>query len=165
MPSQNVTYHWANGFTSVINPPTFTEYHGDITLPEKHTLRRILLNDTLFFWKRGSVSSDDQEQYFLHYEVQYGAAEGAPILYRTTRKIPHFYVCNPTGVTEVFLGFHSGADLELGMNERVQRGGFYSPAQRLRLSWAIYSTGTGTEVLAGQASMPFKALYSLPVLP
>lgn len=165
MPSATVTYHWAFAPFSIINPPTFSENHNDIMLPEKHTLRRLLISQPLFFWKRGSVSIDDQQQYFLHYDVQYGAAEGAPFLYRTIRRITPFYAVNPTGVTEVFTGFHSGADLELGMNERVQRGGFYSPAQRLRLSWFISSSGGGDEVLAGQANMPFRALYSLPVAP
>jgi hypothetical protein len=165
MPSENVTYHWAFSPFSVISPPTYTENHNDIMLPEKHTLRRLLLSQPLFFWKRGSVSSDDQEMYFVHYEVQYGAAEGAPILYRTIRTLKHTLVVNATGITDVFYSLHSGADLELGMNERVQRGGFYSPAQRLRLSWFISSSGGGDEVLAGQANMPFRALYSLPVLP
>jgi hypothetical protein len=165
MPGQTVSYHWAFAPNTVINPHTYVEGHCDINLPEKHTLRRILLSEPRLFWKRGSVSNDQQEMYFLHYEVQYGAQEGAPILYRTTRTLRQVVTVNPTGVTEVFKGFHCGADLELGMNERVQRGGFYSFAQRLRLAWSISSSGGGDEELSGQANVPFRALYSLPVLP
>jgi hypothetical protein len=151
--------------TSIINPHTFTPYTNDILLPPGHTLRRILLSQPLFFWKRGSVSNDDQEMYFVEYEVQYGAQEGAPFLYRSTRTLKYFYTVDPTGTTEVFKGFHCGADLELGFNERVQRGGFYSPEQRLRLSWFIGSSGTAEEELRGQANMPFRALYSTLVTP
>jgi hypothetical protein len=163
-PSQ-YSYHWLFSPTSIINPHTFTTYTADITLPAGHTLRRILLNQPLFFWKRGSVSPDNQEMYFVEMEVIYGAQEGAPVLYRSTRTINHVYTVDPTGTTEVFKGYHSGADLELGFNERVQRGGFYSPEQRLRLSWFIGSSGTDDEELRGQANTPFRALYSKLITP
>jgi hypothetical protein len=160
MPPAPVTYHWLEANYSVINPPTFDEKHNDITLPAGHTLRRLLVAEPLFFWKRASVGFVDQQSYFVNYRVTYGAAEGAPILYRSTRALESVSVCNPTAITDVFCTRHFGADLELGFNERVQRGGFYSPEQRLRLSWAIYSSGGGAETLAGQANVPFRALYS-----
>lgn len=165
MPSENVSYHWAFSPTSVINPHTFTEYHCDITLPVKHTLRRLLLNQPLFFWKRGSTDIADQQMYFVHYEVQYGAAEGSPFLFRTIRSMRRELTFVSDSVVEPFHSMHWGADLELGMNERVQRGGFYSFEQRLRLSFFIGSSGTSEEELVGQANMPFRALYSLPILP
>jgi hypothetical protein len=154
------TYHWLDSPTSVINPHTFTEYTCDINLPDGHTLRRLLVAEPYFHWKRGSVSTDDQEIYVVNMRIVYGAALGAPVLYRTTRTLKHDMVCNPTGVTDVFFSQWYGADQELGINEKVQRGGFYSPAQRLRLTFAIYSTGEGTEELSGGASVPFRALYS-----
>lgn len=160
MPPAPVTYHWALAPVTIINPPTFTEYHADIALPAGHTLRRLLLSEPFFYWKRGSVLSDDQEIYFVHMEVKYGAAEGAPILYRSTRSLKTVLCMNPVGVTEAWYSQHYGADLELGFNERVQRGGYYAPAQTLRLSWSIYSSGDGEEILAGQANTPFRALYS-----
>jgi hypothetical protein len=165
MPSAPVTYHWLEANTIEINPPIFTEIHADINLPAGHTLRRLLVSEPLFFWKRASVSFEDQQSYFVSYRITYGAAEGAPILYRSTRALKSESVCNPTAVTDVFCTRHYGADLELGINERVQRGGYGSFAQRLRLAWAIYSSGAGAEVLAGQASVPFRALYSLPIAP
>lgn len=165
MPGSSVSYHWAFAPDIVINPSTYVEGHCDIDLPAQHTLRRILLSQPLLFWKRGSVNSEQQEMYFFHYEVQYGAAEGAPVLYRTIRTLRQVVTVDPTGITEVFKGFHCGADLELGMNERTARGGFYSPAQRLRLAWFISSSGGGSEELSGQANVAFRALYSLPILP
>jgi hypothetical protein len=160
MPPAPVTYHWLEANVSIISPHTFTESHNDIILPAGHTLRRLLVAEPLFFWKRGSVSQELQEMYFINYRVTYGAAEGAPVLYRSTRTLKHVLVVDPTGVTNVYYSQWYGADLELGINERVQRGGFYSPEQRLRLSWAIYSSGVGSEILAGQANVPFRALYS-----
>jgi hypothetical protein len=160
-----VTYHWAFSPTTVINPHTLTEYHCDINLPEKHTLRRLLLNQPLFFWKRGSNDIAQQEMYFIHYDVQYGAAEGSPYLYRTIRTLRQDLTFVSDSLVEAFHSTHRGADLELGMNERVQRGGFYSDPQRLRLSFFISSSGAGEEELSGQANMPFRALYSLPVSP
>jgi hypothetical protein len=165
MPSENVSYHWAFSPTILINPSTFTEYHCDINLPEKHTLRRILLNQPLFFWKRGSEDIANQEMYFVHYDVQYGEAEGSPYLYRTIRSMRHQLTFVSDSVVEPFYSQHWGAELELGMNERVQRGGFYSFPQRLRLTFFIGSSGESSEVLSGQANMPFRALYSLPILP
>lgn len=165
MPSASVSYHWADSPNLVFGPQTNTEYHNDITLPAGHTLRRILNAEPQFYWKRGSVSSDDQELYFVSMRVQYGAAEGAPILYRAMRTMKSQYIVNAAGLADVYLGFHSGAELELGFNERVQRGGFYSPEQRLRLSWSIGSSGSGGEILVGGASIDFRALYSLPILP
>lgn len=165
MPPAPVTYHWLEANVSLINPSTFTESHNDIVLPAKHTLRRLLVAEPMFRWKRGSVSSENQEIYFVNYRVTYGAAEGAPILYRSTRTLKHDLVVNAAGVAEVFYSQWYGADLELGINERVQRGGYFAPEQRLRLSWSIYSSGAGIEVLAGQANVPFRALYSLPIAP
>lgn len=160
-----VQYHWSFSPTSVINPHTLTEYHCDVILPAGHTLRRLLLNQPLFFWKRGSTDIADQEMYFVHYEVQYGAAEGAPVLFRTIRSMQRELTFVSDSVVEPFLSMHWGAELELGMNERVQRGGYYSTEQRLRLAWFISSSGAGEEELSGQANMPFRALYSTPVAP
>lgn len=165
MPPAPVTYHWLEANFSILNPHTFTESHNDITLPAGHTLRRLLVAEPLFFWKRGSVSTDDQEIYMVNYRITYGAAEGAPVLYRSTRTLKHDLVANAAGVAEVFYSQWYGADHELGINERVQRGGFYSPEQRLRLTWSIYSSGDGIEVLAGHAAVPFRALYSTLDLP
>lgn len=165
MPSAPVTYHWLESNVSIINPSTFTESHNDINLPAGHTLRRLLVAEPQFFWKRGSVDSGNQQIYFVNYRITYGAADGAPILYRSTRTLKHDLVVNAAGVAEVFYSQWYGADYELGINERVQRGGYGSFAQRLRLSWAIYSTGAGIEVLAGQANVPFRALYSVPIPP
>jgi hypothetical protein len=158
-------YHWLFSPTIIINPHTYTEYTADILLPPGHTLRRILLNQPLFYWKRGSVSSDDQQMYFVELSVKYGNAEGAPFLYRSTRLMKAFYTVDASGVTNVYTGFHSGAELELGFNEKVQRGGFYSGEVPLRLSWFIGSSGHGDEELSGQANTPFRALYSKLVTP
>jgi hypothetical protein len=154
-------YHWRFAPVSVLNPPTFTEKHCDIILPPGHTLRRILVNTPLVYFKRGSVSADNQEMYFINYDVTYGYAEGAPFLYRSTRTLKEERVVNPTALSDVWVSFHSGADLELGFNEKVQRGGPTSDEQRLRLAWTIYSSGIGgSEVLAGDASIGLRALYS-----
>lgn len=165
MAPQLVTYHWVNAFNNVINPPTFTEYHADANIPENATVRRILLNQALFFWKRPSVTIDDQEMYFVTYDVTYGLAVPATYLYRSTRILKESYVVDAAGVTDVYTGFHSGGDLELGFNERVSRGGWGKPAQTVRLAWSIVSSGGGEETLPGQANVPFKVLYSLPAFP
>lgn len=165
MPVSPVQYHWAMSPSFVINPQIFTPYGTHIDLPAGATLRRILLAECVFYWKRASVSFNDQQAYFVNYEVVYGAQEGAPILYRATRRIPEVLVVNATGVTDVFCSIHSAADLEVGMNEKVQRGGYYAPPQELKLNWSIYSSGAGIETLAGQAAMPFRALYSTLVAP
>jgi hypothetical protein len=149
----------------VINPRTYTEYHCDIALPAAHTLRRLLLSEPLFFWKRGSEDIGAQEMYFVHYEVQYGEGEGSPILYRTVRSMQHQLTFVSDSVIEPFYAQHWAAEQDLGMNERVQRGGFYSFAQRLRLTFSISSSGSGDEELSGQANMPFRALYSSHIAP
>lgn len=165
MPPAPVTYHWLQAPVLIINPHTFTEQHCDINLPAKHTLRRLLLAEPLFFWKRGSDSLDDQEIYFVNYRVTYGAASEAPVIYRSTRTLKHDFIFSVPPLPNTYYSQWYGADFELGFNERVQRGGFYSEPQRLRLSWSIYSTGEGIETLAGQANVDFRALYSLPIPP
>ena len=165
MPVAPVTYHWAMSPSSVINPHVFHIYTTEILLPAKHTLRRILLAETYAWWKRGSVGYDNQETYQVNYNVTYGNTELGPFLYRTTRRVPQVFGSGHASITEDVFSIHSAADLELGMNERCQRGGYYSEPTPLTLSWAIYSSGNGDEQLAGQIAMPFRALYSLPVAP
>lgn len=165
MAPREYSYHWLEAYSSVINPETFTEYGTSVVLPPGHTLRRILLSQPLFFFKRGSVTSDDQEIYFLEYQVAYGNSEGSPILYRTTRTFRETLVVNNPSLTDTYFSHHFGAEIELGMNERVQRGGFYSEAVPLVVTWSIVSSGEGTERLAGQGNMPVRALYSKLITP
>lgn len=165
MAESQYSYHWLDVYNSVIGPETFHEYSTSAVLPAGHTLRRILLAQPMIFFKRGSVSSDDQQMYFLEYQVTYGNAEGAPVLYRSMRSFRETLVVDPTGVTNVYYSHHFGAALELGMNERVQRGGFYSGAIPLVCSFSIVSSGDGSEFLNGQANMPFRALYSKLITP
>lgn len=155
-----IVYHWDFAPVSIINPPTFDENHCDITLPEGHTLRRILVNTPIVFFKRGSIYPVDQESYFINYEVTYGATTGAPVLYRSIRTLKVERTVDATSLTDTYMSWHSGADLELGFNEKVQRGGPDSFSQRLRLAWAIYSSGSGAETLVGQAAIGLRALYS-----
>jgi hypothetical protein len=165
MTSGDVTYHWLDAPVVIYNPPTFTEFHNDILLPHDHTLRRFINVEPTAYWKRGSESSDDQQMYFINYRVQYSLNDGAPILYRSMRTLKSQFVVNAAGVTEPWMGFHQGAELELGFNERCQRGGRNSVPTTLRLTWSIASSGAGDETLAGAASVDFRALYSLPILP
>jgi hypothetical protein len=165
MPGAPVTYHWDLGSSIVINPHTDTLYYSDIILPEKHTLRRILLAEPLCFWRRGSASSDDQQSYFVSYDVTYGYTEDAPTLYRSIRRMNHVMTVDATASLDVYFSLHSGAYNELGFNERVQRGGYYSVGQRVRMAWSISSSGGASEQLAGEANMSMRALYSLPVAP
>jgi hypothetical protein len=165
MPPAPVTYHWLQAPVLIINPQTFTPQHCDIILPAKHTLRRLLVAEPLFYWKRGSVNTDLQEIYFVNYQVTYGYVENPPVLYRSTRTLKHDMIAVPVSLTEGVYSQWYGADLELGFNERVSRGGHNSFEQRLRLTWSIYSSGAGIEVLHGQANVDFRALYSLPIPP
>lgn len=155
-----IVYHWAHAPIVILNPPTFSENHCDITLPEGHTLRRLLVNDPLVYFKRGSVSPDDQQTYFINYVISYGWTSDPWILYRAIRTLKTERTVNAAGVTTVYLSWHSGAEKELGINEKVQRGGPTSFSQRLRLAWTIYSSGSGSETLAGQAAIGLRALYS-----
>src|SRR3954454_7471182 len=161
MPPSPVSYHWLESKNNVINPQTFHNYNCDIDLPAGHTLRRILVSQPLFFWKRGSLTPDDQEIYFVTYSVSYGAFDESPKLFRTIRTVKETMVVNTITLENTYFSHHVGADLELGMNERVARGGFYSEAVKLRLQFNIASSGDGIETLEGQANMPFRALYSM----
>lgn len=165
MPPPLVQYHWVDAFNNVFNPPTFHEYHADAVIPENATLRRILLSQTQFFWIRPSDTYVNQQMYFVHYDVTYGLAEGAPHLYRSTRTMKEQFVWQGIELANAWVGFHSGGDNELGFNEKVQRGGWGTPSQTVRLSWFISSSGAGEEVLPGQANVPFRVLYSVPVPP
>ena len=155
-----IVYHWDFAPISILNPPTFSENHCDITLPEGHTLRRILVNTPLVYFKRGSIYPSDQQTYFINYEVTYGATSMPPFLYRSIRTLKVERTVNASALADVYMSWHSGADHELGFNERVQRGGPTSYAQRLRLAWTIYSSGSGAETLVGQAAIGLRALYS-----
>ena len=158
-----IQYHWLFGPVSVINPHTFTEYHSDVTLPAGHTLRRILVNTPSVFFKRGSVTSDDQQMYFVHYDVTYGETSDPIYLYRSVRTLKEVRTVDPTGVTTVYESWHSGAELEIGFNEKVQRGGPGSFEQRLRLAWSIGSSGSSEEELSGEANIGMRSLYSVMV--
>lgn len=160
-----VQYHWVMAPLEVISPDTYENYSTSITLPAQHTLRRILVANTAFWWKRGSVGFEDQQAYFVTYEVKYGNTLGAPVLYRSTRKIPHVLAVNASGITDVFCSIHSAGDLEVGFNEKVQRGGWDSGPVELTLKFFIHSSGGGGESLVGDAGMPLRALYSLIVPP
>ena len=165
MPTAPVSYHWALGASIVISPEINTLYYSDINLPAKHTLRRVVLAEPLCFWKRSSVSFDDQQAYFVSYEVQYTEVENPPILHRAIRRMEQVIAVDPTATVDVYNSIHSGAYDELGFNVRCARGGYYSDAQRLRMAWSISSSGSGGERLAGQANMSMRALYSLPIAP
>lgn len=165
MPVQTVQYHWAMSPSFVINPHIFTTYSTQVLLPEHATLRRILVAETLFYWKRASVSFDDQQAYFVNAQVLYGNALGAPVLYRTTKRVPEVICVQDPAVTDVFCSIHSAADAEMQINEKVQRGGWDAGPIPVILNWAIYSSGHGDEELSGQAAMPFRVLYSVPVPP
>ena len=140
MPVAPVTYHWVEDTVDVINPQTFTAHNCDVVLPAKHTLRRFVNSTPTFYWKRGSADFTNQEIYLVNYEVTYGYSDPAPILYKSVRTLRHEITADAAGLTEgVFATWHGG-DLELGFNERAQRGGYYSEAQRLRCTWSITSS-------------------------
>jgi len=155
-----IVYQWAFAPVFILNPPTFSPNNCDIILPEGHTLRRILVNTPLVYFKRGSVTPADQQMYFINYEVSYGFTADPWILYRSLRTLKEERTVNTISLTDTYMSWHCGADLELGFNEKVQRGGPNSYSQRLRLTWSIYSSGTTTETLVGQAGIGLRALYS-----
>ncbi len=165
MPTAPVTYHWIENTVDVINPATFVNHDVDVILPAKHTLRRFVNSTPTFYWKRGSADFTYQEIYMVSFEVRYGAGDSAPVLYKSHRTLKHEIAVDATASVEAVFSTWHGGDLELGFNERAQRGGFYSEPQTLRCSWSIVSSGDSQETLAGEAAVQFRALYSLPINP
>lgn len=163
MPNQ---FHWLQASFAETGPRLFTEHTCDIDLPEGHTLRRFLVSQTLIGVRRNVIHPEDMYCVFASQKVTYGYTAEPVQLYNTTRRIPMELFDNPESLVNDRYQFFYAADDELGINEKVQRGGPDSFAQRIRLTWSLQSEGGGSggDILgAGEAAMTLRALYSIVV--
>jgi hypothetical protein len=163
MPSPTREYHWRDCFLSVSGPQTFTTYESTVDLPAGHTLWKLLMAETRAGWQRPTDLQLDLQMYWVHIEVAYGSTTGAPVIFKTTRSLRHVLAAATTVVSDnsTYLSQWWGADQELGFDEQLTRGGFFSDVIPVHLRAAIYSSGSGTEFLGGHLDLPLRLLYSV----
>lgn len=163
MPRANRAYHWLDAFINVANPETFHQYQSVANLPEGATLWKLLLQETRAGWFRNSGTIADQQLYHVNLNVSYGNSLSSPVVFRTTRSLRHLIAVDPlaTIADAPFKGQWWGADQELGFNEELTRGGFTAGPVPVVFTATVYSTGAGTEILAGKLDLPLRVLYSV----